>query len=118
MIRHGEEPYLECSTKGDRRFSAFGARVFGSTIEEFYQLSKLFADGSSPTTWREGKGRHAVNSQELEKIYEDLWRHYLFLRPELYAVLAEASGLSDLFGQKGHVCQATVLWKLRAEFNS
>jgi len=118
VIRHGEAPYLECSTRGDRRLSAFGARVFGTTIEELYQLSKVFSDGTSPATWREGKGRHYVNSESLAVLYEDLWRIYLNSRPELLHVLAAASGLSDLFGQKGHVCQATILWKLRGEFIS
>lgn len=115
MIRHGEAPYLECSTRGDRRFSAFGAKVYGTTIEELYQLSKLFADGTSPTHWREGKGRHAVNAEELAELYEMLWRAYFDQHRYLLPVLAEASGLSDMFGQKGHVCQATVLWKIRNE---
>lgn len=115
MIRHGEAPYLECSTRGDRRFSAFGAKVYGATIEELYQLSKVFADGTSPTNWREGKGRHAVNAEALAELYELLWRFYLAQHSYLLSVLQEASGLSDLFGQKGHVCQATVLWKIRNE---
>ena len=28
---------------------------------------------------------------------------------------ANKSGLSDLFGQSGHICQALTLWKLRRE---
>jgi len=27
MIRHGEAPFLECSSKGDKRFSAFCAII-------------------------------------------------------------------------------------------
>ena len=33
--------------------------------------------------------------------------------PELLQVLLDASGVSDMFGQKGHQCQATELWRIR-----
>ena len=33
---------LECSTKGDKRFSALCAKIDGYSIEERYQLSKRF----------------------------------------------------------------------------
>lgn len=45
MIKHGESPYLECSSKGDKRFSAFYARLqnnLGRSIEEIYQGVKCF----------------------------------------------------------------------------
>ena len=32
---------------------------------------------------------------------------------ELFDVLINATGLSDVFGQPGHVCQATELWRIR-----
>ena len=44
MIKHGNPPYLECSSRGDKRFSAFYARIKGKTIEEIYQSAKIFAD--------------------------------------------------------------------------
>ena len=55
---------MECSTKGDKRFSVFCARVDrrgGKSIEEIYQAAKVFEDGSTGLTWREAKGRVAVN---------------------------------------------------------
>lgn len=47
-----------------------------------------------------------------------LWREYLNENPTLYAVLANVSGVSDMFGQHGHMCQATMLWDLRTEWLS
>jgi hypothetical protein len=40
MIQHGAAPFLECSSRGDRRFSAFAARIkrrANKSIEEIYQ---------------------------------------------------------------------------------
>ena len=113
MLSHGEPPYLECSGKGDRRFSAFFARVNGKTIEEQYQAAKVFEDGSTGLDWRRAKGRKAVNQEEVAKLYSQLWDKYISEHPELLKVLKAASGLSDIFGQKGHCCQATELWRIR-----
>lgn len=115
MIRHGKAPFLECSTKGDRRFSAFVARVNGRSIEETYQAAKVFADGTTGLNWREAKGRTPVNKEEVAKLYVSLWKTYINRNPELANVLVRASGLSDMFGQPGHMCQATVLWDIRNE---
>lgn len=115
MIRIGQAPYLECSSRGDKRFSAFYARINGKSIEERYQAAKVFEDGSTSLSIKDAKGRRAINQVYLDKHYEDLWRVYLDSNPDLYDVLREASGLSDIFGQKGHVCQALTLWKLREE---
>lgn len=113
MIRHGKPPYLECSSKGDRRFSAFFAKVGGSTIEDLYQAAKKFEDGSTGLSWREAKGRKPVNISEVRQYYSDLWDIYIGQHPELLDVLKQASGLSDMFGQEGHCCQATELWRIR-----
>lgn len=113
MIRHGEPPYLECSSKGDKRFSAFYAKVGDKSIEALYQAAKVFEDGSTGLIWREAKGRKAVNQEEVAKFYSALWDTYLVLNSELLEVLKQASGLSDIFGQEGHVCQATELWRIR-----
>lgn len=116
MIRHGEAPYLECSGKGDARFSAFHARIKargGQSIEVIYQASKRFADGSTGLLWREAKGRRAVNSKWCARLYSRLWDEYMKENPELMEVILSASGLSDIFGQPGHVCQATELWRIR-----
>jgi hypothetical protein len=116
MIKYGEPPYLECSSRGDKRFSAFYARLprrNGMSIEELYQASKVFADGSTGLSWREAKGRKAVNADVCASFYSVLWDEYIAEQPELLSVLKAASGLSDMFGQPGHCCQATELWRIR-----
>ncbi len=113
MIRHGVAPFLECSSRGDRRFSAFYARVDGQSIETRYQAAKVFEDGSTGLSWREAKGCRPVNIKIVQEFYVALWDAYLQEHPELLVILRAAPGLSDMFGQPGHMCQATVLWLLR-----
>ncbi len=113
MMRYGKAPYLECSSKGDTRFSPFYAKVNGKSIEDQYQAAKIFEDGSTGLTWREAKGRKPINLEECIKLYEKLWRQYIFEHPHLLTVLKQASGLSDMFAQRGNVNQAEVLWKIR-----
>ena len=116
MIKHGEAPYLECSSRGDKRFSAFYARLKiydNRSIEEIYQARKVFEDGSTGLTWRQAKGRKPVNVDEVRRLYSYLWDMYIIENPELLQVLLGASGVSDMFGQKGHQCQATELWRIR-----
>lgn len=112
MIKYGSPPYLECSSRGDIRFSAFYAKVNGKSIEEQYQAAKVFADGSTGLSWRQSKGRKAVNQVEVADLYSRLWDQYIAEHPELLVVLKQASGLSDMFGQAGHCCQATELWRI------
>jgi hypothetical protein len=116
LIRHGLPPYLECSSKGDRRFSAFHARVKlygGRSIEDIYQACKVFGDGSTGLGWRVAKGRDPVNKDEVREIYSHLWDQYIEENPHLLGVLQSACGLSDVFGKQGHACQATELWRIR-----
>lgn len=116
MIRHGEPPYLECSSRGDKRFSAFFARVNGKTIEEQYQGYKIIYVGGHPRSGlsiKEAKGRPAANPGQAALYYAKLWDQYMAQHPELLPVLRAASGLSDVFGLEGHVCQATELWRIR-----
>lgn len=114
-MHYGEPPYLECSSRGDKRFSAFYARINGLSIEEQYQAAKEFEDGSMGLSWREAKGRRPINIVEVAELYERLWRQYLDEHPELLEILKNSRGVSDIFGQRGHQCQATVLWKIRNE---
>jgi len=114
MIQHGRAPFLECSTRGDRRFSAFCAYLRnGKSIEELYQAYKIFPGGVSGLTWREAKGRVALNMEDCRIYYSRLWDMYIEQNPDLLPVLHAASGLSDMFGKKGHCCQATELWRIR-----
>lgn len=118
MVRHGVPPFLECSSRGDKRFSAFHARVGGTdrSIEEIYQGSKVLEDGSTNHNWRTAKGKKARNARECAILYSKLWDKYIEENPELLEVLGRASGLSDIFGQPGHCCQATELWRIRAAY--
>jgi hypothetical protein len=112
MIRHGKAPYLECSSKGDKRFSAFFARVGDKTIEQHYQLAKEF-DREVPL--KERKGKKPRNIEYCRYFYSALWDVYIRENPHLLPILKRATGLSDIFGQEGHVCQATELWRIRNE---
>lgn len=126
MIRVGKAPYYECSSKGDKRFSAFYAKVDGVSIEEHYQRAKVFEDeDGNPITFKhatrlvvmkEAKGKKPINIKEVSKLYKELWRTYLNNNPQLIRGLKQQSGLSDMFGQKGHNCQAITLWELRNEW--
>lgn len=117
MIRHGNAPFLECSSRGDKRFSAFYAKVkpSGKTIETIYQSAKVFDNGETGLPWNQAKGRKAANQEEVAALYSSLWDTYIKQNPQLLDVLKSASGLSDIFGQPGHVCQATELWRIRNE---
>lgn len=118
MVRHGKAPFLECSSKGDMRFSAFYARIKSRnnrTIEELYQASKVFEDGVTNLSIKDAKGRKAINQEECSLFYSKLWDEYIDENKELLKDLLEADGLSDVFGAKGSVCQATELWRIRNE---
>jgi len=115
MIKHGSPPFLECSSRGDKRFSAFYAHINGKSIEEQYQAAKIFADGSTNRTWRQAKGLIAINMPEVATLYSTLWDQYIQEHPELLPILKAASGLSDIFGQPNHQCQATELWRIRGD---
>lgn len=119
MIRHGKPPYLECSGRGDMRLSAFYAKpscLNGKSIEEAYQAAKILPDGTTGHTWREAKGKKAINAAFCASLYSDLWDSYIAENPKLLTLICEATGLSDTFGQPGHVCQATELWRIRNHF--
>lgn len=119
MIRHGEAPFLECSSKGDKRFSAFYAQIHryqNATIETIFQAAKVFEDGTTGLSIKAAKGRQAINQLEVNLLYSQLWKEYLEWNSDLIQVLTEATGLSDIFGQEGHCCQATELWHLRNQY--
>lgn len=115
MIRCGVAPYLECSSRGDKRLSAFYARprsLSGLSIEQAYQAMKVFEDGSTNLEWLAAKGRQAVNQAECAAAYAAWWREWVD-QEQLLPVLQAASGLSDVFGQEGHVCHwRQVLWTI------
>lgn len=121
MIRVGEPPYLECSTRGDKRLSPFYARpscLRGFSIEDAYHACKVFDDGSTGMGWREAKqkrrdGHSVTNQEECNALYSQVWNEYMRENPHLIEVIRSASGLSDMFGQPGGSCQAIELWRIR-----
>jgi hypothetical protein len=122
MIRHGEPPYLECSSRGDKRFSAFYARIkhrSNQSIEEIFQGAKVFTSMNgikySGLSIKEAKGRRPDNLDEVKTLYSKLWDAYMIENPQLLDIIRSATGLSDVFGQPGHCCQATELWRIRNE---
>lgn len=116
MIKHGNYPFYECSSRGDKRFSAFYAKIKNrenKTIEELYQSSKIFENGLTNLSIKEAKGKKPINREECSKLYSLLWDEYIKENPNLLEILKQCSGLSDIFGQEGHCCQATELWRIR-----
>ena len=121
MIKVGKPPYLECSTKGDTRFSPFYARpscLDGLSIEEAYHAFKLFDDGSRGFTWRRAKakkksGSLVVNQDACNELYSMLWDEYMLENDHLVEVLLKQTGLSDIFGYEPGPCQALELWRIR-----
>ncbi|KXV00156.1 hypothetical protein AD929_13215 [Gluconobacter potus] len=121
MLRYGTEPFLECSTRGERRLSPYNARLKdsgGRTIEELYQARKVFKDGRTGLSPADAKafqklGHRATNYEECQALFSRLWDQYLQENPHLLRLLTQASGISDMFGQRGNTCQATELWRIR-----
>lgn len=116
MLKFGKEPYLECSSKGDKRFSAFYARIemngIIDSIEGHYQRFKVFEDGSTGLYWRQAKGRVAVNQGKARKYYAILWDRYFKKNPQLEGVITGYNGFSDIYGQEGHACQAEEVYRI------
>lgn len=104
----------ECSSRGDRRFSALFARMpDGRTIEMHYQCDvKGYQPGG--TNWRLGKGKPPLDpSVDLYAAYKALWlewaeNHKPEMR-ELYEAAKKTGGvLSDMFAS-GPISQARAL---------
>lgn len=116
MIQCGEAPFLECSSKGDTRFSAFYARIRGRgnrSIEAIYQGAKRFMDGETNLCIRDAKGRPAVNQAEVTVLYARLWDEYFQEnKATLLPAMRQYRGFQDRFGQPGHCCQAIEIYRL------
>lgn len=121
-----ERRLLECSSKGDKRFSAFYAKVKlfdkKASIEHFYQLAKRFGD-EAPLDIKEAKGRmpshisicgEDYSAELLTPWYKYLWLIYL---DELFAsesglleCIRGYDGFTDMFKGKNTInCQADVV---------
>lgn len=98
------EKGYECSSSGDRRFSAFYARMpDGRTIEQHYQCDVKGYDPGG-TEWRLGKGKpplYPVSEEVLYQRYSDLWRVWALTHEKELGELYQAAGptgvLTDIF---------------------
>ena len=115
MIIFGQEPVLECSSRGDKRFSAFYARIRrrnNQSIEELYQGYKLFPGMVQGLSTKEAKGKYPINMEACREFYSLLWDEYFRENPELLEVIRQYNGFSDIFGQPGRVCQAEEIYRI------
>ncbi len=108
---------LECSSRGDKRFSAFYAKVrFNGkldSIENHYQKCKRLNDGSIA-----GKGKRPdyillkdkkVSPSHLTAFYKLLWIGYFKRNPDLLTYAKQFDTFSDMFRGKSINCQADVI---------
>lgn len=118
---------LECSTDGDKRFSALVAKIDVNgktdTIENHYQKSKVFKseDGklTQYTNWKDAKGKKPVAFNISgyilplrfgEMFYNLLWYKYLKKNKSLENVLMQYDDYKDKYKSKtAHVCQADTI---------
>lgn len=124
MYSIGFEPFLECSSKGDKRFSAFYAKLkCGKTIEKIYQSGKVFLiDGKEVTDLSpmdakavQKLGHVAVNQAEMRALYAKLWDDYFDENPDLIEIILKYRGFTDIFGQHGSACQAEEVYRIWVE---
>ena len=114
----GNKKRLECSSKGDKRFSAMYAKVeaFGvpDTIENHYQKSKRTAMGGSvkkgqPVDHMVLNG-HKFPATMLTDWYCLLWIKYLDGNPALVEYARQFDEFTDMFRGKNTInCQADVI---------
>lgn len=112
IVQHEEYPrVLECSSRGDKRFSAVYAKISiggkEKSIEEWYQNAKRTKDGK-----RAGKGNsfhHIVDpftglelpAKDAPDLYRGLWITYLSKNPELVKYAEQFDEFSNAFGGEG-----------------
>ena len=115
-----EKKILECSSRGDNRFSALYAKVTingkEQSIEEWYQNAKRTADGK-----RAGKGNYfdyitdpftgdKLPADQASNLYKGLWITYLTKNPDLVEYAKGFDEFHDMFRGKNTVnCQADVI---------
>ena len=93
---------FECSSKGDKRFSAFYARLDdGRSIEEHYQCDVKGYDVGG-TNWRLGKGKapkRNITKEQQWAEYKGLWSKYFKRNPQLLDVIKQSGKtvLTDCF---------------------
>lgn len=125
---------LECSSKGDKRYSAFVAKVevfqVNDSIEFHYQLAKRFNNITNPNvndTWDnkmkylksvKGKrpdyiviGHNEYDLKYLSQFYDLLWLKYLDENKGLVEYASGFDDYTDMFKGKSINCQADTIRK-------
>ena len=114
---------LECSSVGDKRFSAFYANVeYGgreTNIERHYQSAKFFKNkpkkvkGVQPDgvllKTPDGKKEILFKTEFLTPWYKLLWLMYFDANPQLLEYAAQFDEFNDVFKGKSLNCQADVV---------
>ena len=116
---------LECSSKGDKRFSAFYAKVtlpnnLIDSIENIYQLSKRFpnqlnikeAKGKTPQFFTFLGVNYPVNL--LTSFYEFLWLLYFIQHEYFVDYIKQYKNFTDMFRGKSVNCQADIVNRVRS----
>lgn len=120
----------ECSSKGDKRFSAFNARIRAfdnQPIEVLYQCTNEYGKGCDPEgfDYRRGKGRPSCNGKDRNELYQgfkELWSFWMAENIDLVFELYDLASnhdytLSDCFAHT-EINQARALSELINEFFS
>ena len=103
---------LECSSRGDKRFSAFYAVINGRSIEELYQSCKRDSKGNPVR-----KGQYVdhciirnikYTPDYLTPYYRYLWYIYLKNNPELVKYASQFNSFSDMFRGKALIVKQIV----------
>ena len=113
---------LQCDSKGDKRYSAFYAKVDVNgkldSIENHYQLSKRVYGKEAPKSWREMKGikpsyfvigSKMFPNELFSQYYKLLWVKYFDKNPDLYEYACQFDEFVDIFKGKSLNCQADVI---------
>jgi len=102
VVKRGE-PYYECSSNGNKEFSALYAKIDGVSIEEIYQLDIKGCRGTYEH-WTDAKGKPPCNGKSEDELFNEylkLWETYLEENLRLLnKIRREARGktITDMFG--------------------
>lgn len=112
---------LECSSEGDKRYSALFAKVSvfdkEDTIENHYQMCKRFSN-YVPKNWYDAKGRKpthivingiSLDARFLTPFYKLLWVKYLDANPDLVEHAKTFDFFHDKFKGQSINCQADII---------
>ena len=122
MFTYARYGGYECSSHGDKRFSALFAKLAdGRTIEMHYQCDvKGYQPGG--TNWRLGKGKPPLDpSKDLYAEYKRLWLQWANAhKPEMRELYRAARAYNNVLSDKfasGPISQARALAEILNEWS-